>query len=739
LRRHRRRSLLAGLLLAASLRGGPAPAGQPPATPQPATPQPPPPPPGTAAPAPQAASAAPEPAPAASPFAAPAAPFAGRPFLQARRLPGVAVAVAAQVFAAPPGGDLALAALALPAAGGVPPGEERASVLVVVEIDGATFLDRNQSGVARVELYAYAVAADRSVAADLVEVFAVDVGALGESIWQSGLKFFGHLELPAGEFNLRVLVRNAGSGAWGLTAVPLRVPARPAPFLVIPDPAARDAWLPVRASQDPGAALSAAGEPVVPGARPVLVAGRQAVALLFGLGPEQPPPPWRLEFLSVAAAGEPAVAASAEVAAAGGDAAAPGGRPIRFQVPELPTGPYLLRLVPAAAGGDALPALAVEVAAAGPQERSLLWTDLRWLVSPLAAAAADLPSAPAAPPGRRRLPRGARGRAARQLAAEYRRVLGDLAAAGPAAAAVRTALLDLETATLARPGAEPLATLDAAEMAVARELAAANVESLVPVMALHDGLCSAYRSRRLYALSSHTLLLVERLAELYATGGGAAALASRALASVGGLLQEADLANGSRRLFARALELDAANQAALLGLAASFERYGQYARAVEVLERSVASHPEDAEGWMRLAVNLQRTGRRGRAREVLAKLASGPGPEWVQALAQEEVARSLLTTGQVEEAAAGLAGAVSARPDEGGLRFLLAYAYDRLGRRRDALEQLRAVAPVGPRAAAAGSPRRAYDLWPESALAAARRDLAAAAAERLALLAGEGR
>ena len=132
------------------------------------------------------------------------------PVLTTHRLRGLRPEVIGAMFSAADGGDLPIEVLAL-ALG--------QSVALFVEIDGADFLRHNQAEVARVEVYVYALADGSRVAAHLAEMFTVDVGALGESIWQSGLKFNGSLELPAGSYELRVQVLNYQSGARGMRRV----------------------------------------------------------------------------------------------------------------------------------------------------------------------------------------------------------------------------------------------------------------------------------------------------------------------------------------------------------------------------------------------------------------------------------------------------------------------------------------------------------------------------------------
>ena len=130
--------------------------------------------------------------------------FAAGPTLQAYKLRGLTAEAVALIMSRSPGdGDIAFEALATP----WPDESVQARLPLFIEIDGSTFLESNQSGTARVEVYAYALDADHQVAGFLADVFAVDVQELGEAIWQSGLKFYGHLDPPAA----------TGCGCWSGT------------------------------------------------------------------------------------------------------------------------------------------------------------------------------------------------------------------------------------------------------------------------------------------------------------------------------------------------------------------------------------------------------------------------------------------------------------------------------------------------------------------------------------------
>ncbi|HXU33328.1 MAG TPA: VWA domain-containing protein, partial [Thermoanaerobaculia bacterium] len=143
------------------------------------------------------------------------------------------------------GGTLAssLVAAAFPGLG------ERAFVPVIVEVEGASLLAELESGPLPTEIYAYALGADGSIGDFFGQTLGLDLARVKDKLLQSGLKYYGHLELPPGEWSLRVLVRNGRTGDSRLSVWPLTVPrfdpAAPAllrPFFL----EAPGSWLMVR-------------------------------------------------------------------------------------------------------------------------------------------------------------------------------------------------------------------------------------------------------------------------------------------------------------------------------------------------------------------------------------------------------------------------------------------------------------------------------------------------------------
>ncbi len=152
------------------------------------------------------------------------------------------------------GGDLLATALAVPMRGT----SEKAYVPVVVEIDGPSLLRgiepevatlavaaaappaataANQAAPAAentasptgallpVEVYAYAIGEDGSIGDFFGQTLELDLAKVGEKLRVGGIEYIGHLELPPGNWSLRILIRNGRTGALRLRVVPIRVPS----------------------------------------------------------------------------------------------------------------------------------------------------------------------------------------------------------------------------------------------------------------------------------------------------------------------------------------------------------------------------------------------------------------------------------------------------------------------------------------------------------------------------------
>ncbi len=249
------------------------------------------------------------------------------------------LAIAADILGGEDGGELPFSVLALPvpAPGAVP---------IVVEVDGEALLAGHAASRLGVEIYAYALDRASAVRGFLTQRVDVELAKVGATLHDTGLKFSGALALPPGQYSLRVVVRNAETGARGLRTVPLEVRTVGAGPLVLP-PLFPDAqrWILARQATDGPTAdpLTVGGQPFLPAAKPVLATGGETpVALLvYNLTAEQSE-----VRAAVLDAGGHAVPGG-KLSISGwqrGEGGAPGQMRGSFATGGLPPGEYLLRV-----------------------------------------------------------------------------------------------------------------------------------------------------------------------------------------------------------------------------------------------------------------------------------------------------------------------------------------------------------------------------------------------------------
>ncbi len=178
---------------------------------------------------------------------------------------------------------------------------EKAYVPVQIEVDGPALLAGSTAGVAGtagggvlpLEVYAYALDASGAIQDFFYQSLAFDLDKAGAQLRQGGLRFFGHLDLAAGEYSVRTLIRNGASGAFSLRETALTVPAfGKGPALLpplFPDPAA-NRWALVHEAPrgNPGGGAPPAypfvarKQPFYPATRPSLAEGKETPLALIG-------------------------------------------------------------------------------------------------------------------------------------------------------------------------------------------------------------------------------------------------------------------------------------------------------------------------------------------------------------------------------------------------------------------------------------------------------------------------
>jgi len=624
------------------------------------------------------------------------------------------------------GGSIHVAVLPLlfPGAAG------RVRVPVVLEVDGATLLKGNTGGLLRVEVCLYAVAkkpgggAGGRVEASLLETIEADLARVGSAIERSGLQYAGELSLAPGEYSLRVLVRNALTGEVGLRFVNLAVPDPAAGPLVLapafPNPAPSPAGGPWVAALSKVARTSPAvlEDGALPVAQPVLGVDQEA---RFEV------PVWKLTM--------PAALKVEVLRPDGGRAAELPARivvrreaggvhwiTVSFVPTGLEQGRYQIRV----SSGPAASSWASPFVLLAGGGEGKVWAELMHTgQSPAREATQREP----ARSRRRRLD-------ASPIRDSYRQSLQLLASGDQTAA--RRAVVAFETPLFAGPN--PAAPEDVAEIElnVARDLAAAHPQSLLPVALLHESLYREAQEHRDFLLAAHTRELVFGLAGLYAESARDDAgrhTAARLLLGLASHLAESAPGTLRDRIFRQVLAYDKDEPAAHLYLAAEAEREGRYPDAVTHLEGLLRTHPGDAEARLRLAVSLRRLGKPADADRLLDGLIRGPAAAaelWVITLAYQETGRALVSAGRLDEAERFLRGGLQRVPGDEKLLLQLASVFDL---RNDPTQGSEALAGYHPVREGAESPRHRYNRVPTDALARAWNDLVRSAPESLPALA----
>jgi VWFA-related protein len=233
---------------------------------------------------------------------------------------------------------------------------EAPQVPIVLEIPGASLLAGDTAENSGVQIYAYA----NDPAGNLVDYAAseltLELSKVRKSLESGGLKFYATLYLPAGEYGVRVLVRNTTTGRFGVAETRLSVPAIPggAPTVLppfFPEPSGR--WLMVRGTPRSDAPerpldypFAIAGESFVPAALPVLSNGAEARFAVFAYNFGDPSRPAALQ-VSAAIVGPEGRSMPVELKAGKASVFERGGghkQMCSFSTAGLPPGRYALKV-----------------------------------------------------------------------------------------------------------------------------------------------------------------------------------------------------------------------------------------------------------------------------------------------------------------------------------------------------------------------------------------------------------
>ncbi len=633
-------------------------------------------------------------------------PARGQDTLAAIELGGLDTRSAALMLSAQEAGDLEVSALAIPLPDPADSGKSR--VTLVVDVGDAALLDAaaaRPTAAGRtliVEVYAYALDGDNALIDSLTQAFRLDLERHHPllSAGGGGVKFFGDLDLPAGSYSLRVLVLQRSSGRLGLRILPLEVPSWGAGPLLLP-PVRREppaGWILVQtAGRAPAFPVSVDGQPWVPSARRELDAGERAGYLLLGRELDRG---LRAQLVDESHAAQAEIGLGDLRPVAGG---APGLEALAAEIDAaaVEAGEYRLRISAAdgPAAVDSVP-LVVRPSAGGRPES-------------------------AEPDGLSR--RDSRGRQAAFERLEavrhgYDQAL-DRLAAGDRAGALEP-LIEIERSRIGSGSAEEQKRLATAQLEIARELSGPSPEQLLAVIRIHEALYRRYHRQQRYLLATHSRQVVSLLAELYlvrSRSPRADHLVACALASLAGYLQQTGALPAAELAYLDALAHDPDHPAALIGLAAIQESFGQYEHASVLLQRLHKQQPDDTQARLRLGVNLRRLDKARRAVDHLSAAISEPGPEWVAAVAAQELAGLHAGEKRLGDAIAVLEEAAARHSENQRLKVQLAALLDHAGRRGEALTVLDGLDPTA--GSDASSPRLVYSRAPTAAITAARRAL----------------
>ncbi len=341
-------------------------------------------------------------------------------------------------------------------------------------------------------------------------------------------------------------------------------------------------------------------------------------------------------------------------------------------------------------------------------------------------------SAPAPPPAP--VPETAEGRRLRALArTAYRQALELLAAGREAEALAATAGFE-DSLLLRKEKPVTVERLVEIEIAAVRELAGVDLDSLIPLLRLHQRLYQEATARqRLQGSTVARTVLLQGVDLLRKEGTGRSLLARRFLSTFGAQVLRSGVRHQGEQTLRLALADDPGDEIALLELAADAERRGDHSAAIPPLEALLQAHGENREVRLRLAIDLGRTGRTADAERRLTALTAEEIAGWQLSLAYQELAHLSLAANHPEAAERIVREGLARLPGDEKLTLLLADLLERSGKLAAARQLLNTFHPEGKEGS--GTARRRYSTPPEEPLATALATLTQEAATRLPALA----
>jgi len=126
-------------------------------------------------------------------------------------------------------------------------------VPVIVEIDGKSLLAGAKGQTVNGDLFVYAFDKDNKITDFLFQRFGLDLTKVGDTLKKSGLKYYGTLSLPPGDYAIKSLVRLPDATLDGFKRVDITVPDFSQPTVLQPIATEQPGlWLMVRGAVKPG-------------------------------------------------------------------------------------------------------------------------------------------------------------------------------------------------------------------------------------------------------------------------------------------------------------------------------------------------------------------------------------------------------------------------------------------------------------------------------------------------------
>lgn len=173
--------------------------------------------------------------------------------------------------------------------------ETQAYVPVIVEVGGEGLIKGQQKDKLSAEIYAYVSNARGEMADFFTQLVNLDLSEKGRTVLrQTGLKYYGHMDLAPGDYLIRVMVRNSETGRTGVESVSVSIPeyeeARTQllpPFFLEPP----GQWVLVREPNKTGGdsvvyPFTVNGSPFIPAAKPKVRPGeaRELCLVAYNVG-----------------------------------------------------------------------------------------------------------------------------------------------------------------------------------------------------------------------------------------------------------------------------------------------------------------------------------------------------------------------------------------------------------------------------------------------------------------------